>query len=495
MSDAPLHDVEAVRAIEARATARLGDAALLMERAGQAAWRCLLARWPAARRIVVVCGPGNNGGDGYVLARHALEGGRKVVVIRLSDHSPRGGLAAQAAQRFVDAGGQVAVWTGMLPGADILVDAVFGIGLARAPSAEAAALFDAIARANLPVLALDVPSGVNADTGAVEGTAIRADATIEFLVRKRGLATGPALDHVGEGVLADLGIDQADREGVMPAAEWLTVRSLPSRLPARMRDSHKGHHGRVLCLGGDLGHGGAILLAAEAALRAGAGLVDVATRNEHVSAMLARRPEAMVRGVVEADDTWVELLQAAEVIALGPGLGQGAWGQRLFEASLAAGRPLVLDADALNLLAARQPVLPEGCVLTPHPGEAARLLATDTRTVQSDRFAAARDLALRFNAVVVLKGAGTVVAAPGSTTRVIGAGNAGMAVGGMGDVLTGVVASLRAQGLSAFDAACAGALLHAAAGDAAAAAEGPIGLLPGDLMAGLRRLRNAKEEA
>lgn len=495
MSDAPLYDVEAVRAIEARATARLGDAAQLMARAGQAAWQCLLARWPAAMRIVVVCGPGNNGGDGYVLARHALEGGREVAVVRLAGHAPRSALATRAAERFTDVGGRVDVWSGVLPEADIVVDAVFGIGLAKAPSDEVVALFDAIARMKVPVLAIDVPSGVNADTGAVEGSAVRADVTIEFLLRKRGLVTGPALDHVGECQLADLGVIEADRAGILPAAEWLTAAALPSSLPRRTRDSHKGRHGRVLCLGGDLGHGGAILLAAEAALRTGAGLVDVATRSEHVSAMLARRPEAMVRGLAEVDDAWEELLQTADVIALGPGLGQGAWGRRGFEASLAANKPLVLDADALNLLAAWQRPLPADCVLTPHPGEAARLLATDIRSVQRDRFAAARDLALRFNAVVVLKGAGTVVAAPGLMTRVIGAGNAGMAVGGMGDVLTGVVASLRAQGLSAFDAASVGALLHATAGDAAASVAGPIGLLPGDLMPELRRLRNAKEDA
>lgn len=464
-----------------------------MARAGQAAWQVALDRWPDAMRILVVCGPGNNGGDGYVLAHHALEAGRDVRVVRLSDHAPRGTMAVQVAQNFAEAGGRVVEWSGGLPPADLVVDAMFGIGFAGAPPGGAVALFTAIERAKVPVLALDVPSGVDADTGAVASMAVRADATIEFLLRKRGLVTGAALDHVGDCLLADLGLTEADVAATMRVAELMQAPSLPGRLPRRSRESHKGHHGRVLCLGGDLGHGGAILLAAEAALRAGAGLVDVGTRAEHVTAMLSRRPEAMVH-CVDADASGPSaLVQAADAIALGPGLGQDAWGRALVEASLASGKPLVLDADALNLLASMPRPLPDGCVLTPHPGEAARLLGTDTHDVQRDRYSAAHDLAQRFNAVVVLKGAGTVVAAPGSPSRVVGAGNPGMAVGGMGDVLTGVVASLRAQGLSAFDAGSFGALLHAAAGDAAAAVGGLIGLLPSDLMPELRRLRNTKE--
>lgn len=464
-----------------------------MARAGQAAWQVVLDRWPDAMRILVACGPGNNGGDGYVLAHHALEAGRDVRVVRLPGHAPRGALAVHVAQDYAQAGGKVVEWSGELPPADLVVDAMFGIGFAGAPPGDAVALFTAIGQAKVPVLALDVPSGVDADTGAVASLAVRADATIEFLLRKRGLVTGAALDHVGDCLLADLCVTEADVAATAPAAELMRAPSLTSRLPRRSRESHKGRHGRVLCLGGELGHGGAILLAAEAALRAGAGLVDIGTRAEHVTAMLSRRPEVMAHCVDTDDPALRGLVEAADVIALGPGLGQDAWGRALFEASLASGKPLVLDADALNLLASMPQPLPDCSVVTPHPGEAARLLGSDAHDVQRDRYSAAHALVQRFNAVVVLKGAGTVVAAPGSTPRVVGAGNPGMAVGGMGDVLTGVVASLRAQGLSAFDAASFGALLHAVAGDAAAAVAGPIGLLPSDLMPELRRLRNAKE--
>lgn len=463
-----------------------------MARAGQAAWQAVLDRWPAVQRIVVACGPGNNGGDGYVLAQHALEAGRDIVVVRLADHAPRSGLAQAAASRFTAAGGRVLAWEGALPPADLIVDAVFGIGFSGAASGDVVAVFEAINQARVPVLALDVPSGVDADLGAVQGKAVRASATVEFLLRKRGLSTGPALDRVGECLLADLGVTATDLDDLPAAAVRVGVESLTSRLPRRSRNSHKGMHGRVLCLGGDLGHGGAILLAAEAALRAGAGLVDVGTRAEHVAALLARRPEAMVRAVGAGDPALDDLILSVDVIAIGPGLGQQAWGEALFHAAVASGKPLVVDADALNLLARAPRVLGADCVLTPHPGEAARLLATDTGAIQRDRFAAAQSLAERFGAITVLKGAGTVVAAPGAAPRVIGAGNPGMAVGGMGDVLTGVVAALRAQGMGGFEAATAGALLHAGAGDAAAAAGDLVGLLPSDLMMELRRLRNAR---
>ena len=268
--------------------------------------------------------------------------------------------------------------------------------------------------------------------------------------------------------------------------------ALPAWLPPRPRDSHKGANGHVLCIGGDLGSGGAIVLCAQAALRAGAGLASVATRAAHVPALLARQPEAMAQAV-ESADALAPMIARAGVIAIGPGLGQGEWGRAMFAAALAASKPLVLDADALNLLAAAPRALPAGAILTPHPGEAARLLGTDVAAVQSDRNAAALALVQRHGAIVVLKGAGTIVAAPGRAPRVVAAGNPGMATGGMGDLLTGVIAALRAQGLDAFDAASCGALLHAHAGDLAARDDGMRGLLPSDLLPWLRRCANPQE--
>jgi ADP-dependent NAD(P)H-hydrate dehydratase / NAD(P)H-hydrate epimerase len=267
---------------------------------------------------------------------------------------------------------------------------------------------------------------------------------------------------------------------------WEAERLRPL-LPPRRVDSHKGDSGHVLCVGGNAGSGGAVMLTAEAALRAGAGLVSVATQPQHVAPLLARVPETMAHAVEERD-ALQRLLPRATVVAVGPGLGQDDWARELWRQVLASGKPLVVDADALNLLAAHPHPVPDA-VLTPHPGEAARLLGLTTAQVQADRPAAARALAERRAAVVVLKGAGTLIAAPHARLRRIAAGNPGMAVGGMGDLLTGIIAALRAQGLTAFDAASAGALLHALAGDSAAA-DGQRGLLPTDLLVPLRRWVN-----
>jgi len=494
-----LFDAAALRQLEARATQRLGDGFELMRRAGRAAWRDLLAHWPEAMRIVVVCGPGNNGGDGYVLARHAKDAGRDVPVVHLPEHAPRSELARLAAEEYTGVGGRIAIFDDAtlqtcLPSCDLVVDALFGIGLARAPDAATQSLIAAMNANDAAVFALDVPSGVDADRGCAPGAAAIATRTIEFIAPKAGLRTGAALDHAGTLSLASLELDAPDFEGIAAIAERLAATDLPNWLAPRPRDSHKGRNGRVLCIGGDHGSGGAIMLCAEAALRSGAGLVEVATRERHVAPLLARLPEAMAHEVGDADALHAAL-ERADAIALGPGLGRGAWSLPLYERAIASGKPLLLDADALNLLATRPFALPADAVITPHPGEAARLLESTTADVQRDRFAAARALSDRYACVVVLKGAGTIVMAAHETPRVIAAGNPGMAVGGMGDVLSGVIAALRAQGMNAFDAAACGALLHSAAGDAAAHDGGERGLLPSDLMPWLRHFSNPECKA
>jgi ADP-dependent NAD(P)H-hydrate dehydratase / NAD(P)H-hydrate epimerase len=490
-----LYDVAGLRALEARAIGVLGgDGFELMRRAGRAAWRQALRHWPQAQRILVVCGPGNNGGDGYVFARYALDSGRDVRLLELPGQSPRSGLAQRAAAECASRGVRPAAFAGALPAADLVVDALFGIGLDRAPEGIAADLIEAINAHSAPVLALDVPSGFDPDRGSAPGAAVRAARTIEFIAAKAGLRTGTALDLAGVLELAPLDIEETAFDSVAPVADLLAATSLPQWLPARPRDAHKGMFGRVLCIGGELGHGGAIALCAEAALRCGAGLVEVATREAHVGMLLARRPEAMAVAVERAAEIQ-DPLERADVVAIGPGLGQQPWGRVLFAAALASGKPLVLDADALNLLARSPRALAPGSILTPHPGEAARLLQSDTATLQADRFGAARALCERYGAIVVLKGAGTLVAAPGERTRVLDAGNPGMASGGMGDLLTGVVAGLRAQGLTGFEAASAGSLLHALAGDRAAADGGTRGLLASDLLPWLRLLANPQTRA
>lgn len=488
-----LYDAAALRRVESQACAALGgDEFELMRRAGASAWRYLLQHWPRAHRIVVVCGPGNNGGDGYVLAWHARQSGREVVVLRLSSHVPRAAAARRAHGTYLAAGGEIAEFAGAIPACDLVVDALFGIGLSRAPEGAAAALVEALGATTAPVLALDVPSGIDADRGHRPGVAVRATRTLQFIAAHPGLYTAEALDFAGERDTATLEVPEAAWEGVSPCAGLLTVPALSVLLPPRPRNTHKGRNGHVLCVGGDAGMGGAILMCAEAALRAGAGLVSIATRHRHVPAALARLPECMAAGVESAAQL-VPLLQRADVVALGPGLGVEPWGRALADAALASGRPLVVDADALHLVGESGL---GGCdaVLTPHPGEAARMLEVTSRQVQADRFGTAEHLARSTGCAVVLKGAGSIVAAPGRVAQVVAAGNPGMAVGGMGDVLTGVIAALRAQGLEAYDAARCGALLHAHAGDLAARA-GERGLLPSDVLACLRTAANPSSRA
>ena len=455
----------------------------LMERAAGAALDVLRRRWPQARVLCVVCGPGNNGGDGYLLAALARAAGLQASVLAISDHAT--GDAGLARERFLREGGALSSAI-TLPDADVYVDGLFGSGLNRAPTGDAAHLIAALNAQSKPVLALDVPSGLDADTGVAFDPCIRAAATVCFVGWKRGLFTAQGPDQCGERTLATLEIPIEAH--VSPASDATLL--VAHALPPRARDSHKGRNGHVLAIGGDLGMGGAVRLCAEAAARVGAGLVSVATREANVGALLAARPELMPHGV-HVPRNLEPLLARATVLAIGPGLGQDDWGQGLWQAALDAGKPTVLDADGLNLLAVSPRALPDRSVLTPHPGEASRLLARATADVQSDRFAAVRALAQKYRAVVVLKGAGSLIADPDGRVAVCPWGNPGMASGGMGDVLTGVIAGLLAQGLGAWVAACLGVGLHGRAGDLAARA-GERGLLASDLFPYLRALVNGR---
>lgn len=463
----------------------------LMARAGLAAWRLLLDRWPQAQRIGIVCGPGNNGGDGYVLAELARSSGRHVFVLRLSD-DVKAGAARRAADAYLQAGGEAATFIvdDALPQADVWVDALFGIGLHRALEGAAADIVAALNHDHAsPVLALDVPSGVDADSGYHDGLAVRATVTLSFIAGKPGLYTGRGRESAGDVVIDTLGLADHVFDDLEPAARVARPDALALWLKPRARNAHKGAFGTVLCIGGDHGTGGAIALCAEAAHRAGAGMVSAATRAEHVPVILARRPECMARAVDSATGL-APLLDRCTVVAIGPGLGRGEWGKALLAAALAEGLPTVIDADGLNLLSESLETL-DMAVLTPHPGEAARLLKTTVAEVEHDRIASARRLAAQCGCVVVWKGAGSIVAMPGEIPVLIDAGNPGMAAGGMGDVLTGTIAAMLAQfDASHFEATICGALLHAAAGDAAARDGGERGLLPSDLFAHLRRLAN-----
>jgi ADP-dependent NAD(P)H-hydrate dehydratase / NAD(P)H-hydrate epimerase len=485
-----LYSTAAARAIDRAAIQGGIDGYALMCRAGRAALDALRVHWPQARRLLVLCGTGNNGGDGYVLARLAQAEGLHVELRCLDPAESRADEARQARRDWLAAGGELIAYTPgeRLPEADLLVDALFGIGFARAPQGAAALLIAAANAHPAPCFALDAPSGVDADSGAVPGAAIAATRTISFIVGKRGLYTGAARDQVGRVEIASLDLPPIAVAAATPAAGRLHPGLLGAALPVRRPNAHKGEYGHVLAVGGDLGYGGALRLCAEAALRVGAGLVSALTRPAHRSGLLAALPECMVFGS-EHGELPVELLHRASVLALGCGLGRDEWGRDLFPRLVDSAKPAVLDADALNLLAEAPRPLP-GRVLTPHPGEAARLLGLPSaREVQAGRYTALQQLVERYRAVVVLKGAGTLVGGPQQLPLVVDAGNPGMASGGMGDLLTGVIAGLLAQGFAPFDAAAVGALLHAAAGDSAAAG-GPRGMLASDLLPWLRRHAN-----
>jgi NAD(P)H-hydrate epimerase len=485
-SNAALYSSEAVRRLDAAAIAAGTPGLVLMRRAGAAALAALRRHWPRARCLLVLCGPGNNGGDGYVLATLARRAGLRVAVLALQGRPPLSD-DARAARAEWEAVGTVGDWHAghPLPAADVLVDALFGVGLSRALSGHAAALVESINASGRPVLALDLPSGIDADRGSAPGPAVRATLTLSFVGRKLGLHTGAGRAHAGRREFDALGVSAAPAE-VLPAARILDPKRCLGWMPPRRDDDHKGRFGHVLVVGGDHGMGGAVRLCAEAAVRCGAGLVSVLTRPEHALPLLAGRPELMTLGC--ADGPWPVGSERASVLAVGPGLGRTDWGRQQLQRALARGLPSVLDADALFHLDVRSP-LPAQCVLTPHPGEAARLLQLDSAAIQRDRPGAARELARRFGCCVVLKGNGSLVAAPDGTLWVVDAGNPGMASAGMGDVLTGVIAALLAQGLQVPQAAALGALVHALAGDQAAG-EAPRGLLASDLFPALRRLLN-----
>ncbi|MQX52797.1 NAD(P)H-hydrate dehydratase [Alcanivorax sediminis] len=481
-----LYTAAQTRELDRLAIAAGTPGAALMQRAGQAAFNALCERWPEARHIAVLCGGGNNGGDGYVVAALAHDAGLQPRIHFLKSPDSLSGDALTMAERCR------ALHIPMQPlsvealpvQADVLVDGLFGTGLSASLSDEAARVLTALDALIVPRLALDIPSGLSADTGMPLGAVLRADLTCTFIGLKRGLLTGQGPVYTGELQFADLQVPRDVYQQVPADCLVPTPTALLASLPPRRLDGHKGRYGHVLVIGGDHGFAGAPIMSAQAAARCGAGKVSLITRPEHVVMMIARQPEVMARGVNEPAQAQ-SLIEAATVIAVGPGLGRDDWGKGLLELAMSSGKPLVMDADALNLLADMDNVGAADWVLTPHPGEAARLLKADSAAIQHDRFATLESLHARYGGTVLLKGLGTLV--QGDAGRaLITEGNPGMASGGMGDVLTGVVAALRAQGLSGYDAARFGAMLHARAADSCARDKGELGLLATDLLEALR---------
>lgn len=490
-----LYSAKQVRAIDQSIMAQEAISAFdLMTRAAQAALNLLLTHYPATKQLCVFAGSGNNGGDAWLLAALALKQGLKVEFYFLAEQGMRSqeGQAAQAyalaagvePQPFVDE---------LTAKADLIVDGLLGTGLEGEVTANYQTAINAINQSAAAVFSLDIPSGLSADTGAILGAAVKADLTLTFVALKQGLMTAEGPDSVGKlcyASLTELSIDQLSAEIGVERIVW---QHLPQSrlLAARPKNSHKGMFGHVLVVGGELGYGGAAILASEAASRCGAGLVTCATRSEHLSALLVRCPNVMTKGI-ESGLELQSLIKQANVIAIGPGLGRQGWGELLLQQALLTTVPLIMDADALNLLALpnwQKSFTKRPAVLTPHPAEAARLLGSGVTVaeVQADRFNSAITLAKKYSAVIVLKGQGTIVASPDGRMALCTGGNAGMSSGGMGDVLTGVIAALVAQGLDVWAASCLGVSLHAQAADSCAQEQGALGMLAQDLIPYLQK--------
>ena len=487
----PVYHTAGIRDLEARALVGLQPPGL-MERAGLAAAQ--IARDLATgggRGVLVVAGPGNNGGDAFVVARHLKSWCFNVGVVFAGDAAALSADAKAAYGAWHDCGGTT---QSDIPAGgrwDLVIDGLFGIGLQREMGGVHAGLVDTINSLSATVLALDVPSGLDSNTGRVLGCAVRATHTATFIGLKPGLLTLDGTDHCGEIHLCTLDLDAA---ALLPApGEVVGSDVMASVLPMRRTNSHKGDYGSLGIIGGARGMVGAALLAGRAAINLGAGRVYVGLLGADSPGADPLQPELMLRTVDEALK-----LDHLNCLAVGPGLGQSPDAHHVLAAALQAKLPLVLDADALNLIAfdaslqqlASQRSL--ATILTPHPAEAARLLASTTAAVQGDRIVAATGLASRYRSYVLLKGAGSVCALPDGKWFINTSGNPGMACAGTGDVLTGIIAALLVQGVDPRNAMLAGAHLHGAAADALVAAGcGPIGLTAGEIISSARRLLNS----
>ena len=485
-----LYRAEQVRELDRLAIEKFNiPSNVLMERAGEAAFKTLKQYWPAATRIAVLCGTGNNGGDGFVVARLAHQSDLQVTAFQVGDAGRLKDDALAAAQRLQGAGINAVDFDDQsLESFDLVVDGLLGTGLSGEVSDTWARSIDAINHSGKPVLSLDIPSGLNADSGIVMGAAVHADVTVTFIGIKRGLLMEEGREHTGQLQFESLAVPEGIYSEGPPSVSRLDYADIKGLLVRRHRAAHKGEFGHVLVVGGNEGFGGAVRMAGEAAARMGSGLVSLATHRSHAAVIASARPELMCHGV-EREEDLKPLLERATVVVIGPGLGQDEWAQHMLAEVLDTKLPMVVDADALNLLA-KDAVRRDSWILTPHPGEAARLLECKITEIQTDRFAATQKMQQKYGGVVILKGAGTIVRVSDGSAGLCAAGNPGMASGGMGDVLSGILAGLAAQGLSPSDAALLGVCLHAEAGDIAARGAGERGLLASDLMASIRRLAN-----
>ena len=488
---------------------------VLMERAGAGATAVLLEQFPHVRRkrVVIIAGKGNNGGDGFIIARLLRRKGVKAEVVLLGRQSEVKGDAAGALAALRRARGIISKATsaddikkmpGVIEGAALVVDALFGTGLNAPVEGRYAEILHLMNASGVPIFAVDIPSGLDADRGTPLGVAVQAEGTATFGYAKLGQVIYPGVEHVGALAVVDIGIAPEAVAEVHPRTRLLDPAEVASLVPARGAQAHKGSCGHVLIFAGSRGHSGAALMTAHGAARAGAGLTTLGGPASLNDVLASGRPEVMTAllrdrdGFIEFNEAQIRsVLEGKNAVIVGPGLGTHEGAQELVRFLLAeAALPMVVDADALTCVSRDRSVLKSAraqALLTPHPGEMARLLGTDTASVQSDRVGITRAFAQEHRCTVVLKGARSVIAAQDGSVWINPTGNPGMASGGMGDALSGILGGLLAQGLSPPQAACLGVYLHGEVADHIAAAQGEIGLLASDVIegvpAGLKRLR------
>ncbi len=462
----------------------------LMSRAAQSALIVLQEHWGNAKSIVVFCGNGNNGGDGYVLARLAKAAGLNVKIYSVGEVSDKSSEAKQAQADWLALGEKVIPFQHQDIQADVIVDALLGTGTHFPLAPIMLDAIHAINASKCPVFSLDLPSGLNADSGAYDN-AVKATVTLTFIAMKVGLITGRASDVVGELIVDNLGITASMFTQVKPCAWRMEYQHVIQTLAPRPLSQHKGDNGHVALIGaGQCGYSGAICLASEAALRAGAGKASAIVAPESLM-LLARAPsEVMCYGFSHPKEMH-DLISACTVIVLGPGLSQNPWGKKFFQETVRVDKPMVVDADGLNWLA-QFPQKREDWILTPHPGEAARLLGISTFDVQQDRIKAALLLKQKYGGVIVLKGAGTIIVTQEGEIAVNANANPALATAGTGDVLSGVIGGLLAQKLSLSHAALIGVSVHAMAANVEATM-GQRGMLASDLFLHIRNLLNPEE--
>ncbi|HIF9332456.1 TPA: NAD(P)H-hydrate dehydratase [Photobacterium damselae] len=447
----------------------------LMQKAGTAVFQALVQSYPDARSLIIFVGKSNNGGDGYVVARLALLAGYRVQVYHHGDQDNLTSDSHKAKQDYLNEGGSLLTYDDLdFQNIDLVIDALLGTGLNGDMYPETCALIHKINHLNLPIMSIDIPSGLCANTGFASKDVIKADITVCLIAIKSGLITGSAREYVGKLVLDDLGVKEFFCKNAF-AKGTLTYAKIKPRKPTY----HKGNSGHSLVIGGDAGMGGALLLSSEACLRSGAGLVASLTDTTNVMPSLVRTPEVMASDW-QNQEMLAQRLSWATALGFGSGLGLSLFAKHLFIQITQQTLPKVFDADALNILSLT-PNFDDLRILTPHPGEAARLLNCTIKDIEQDRYQAVQKIQRKYGGVVVLKGAGTVIY-DGEQFFVCAIGNASMATGGMGDVLTGVITSLLAQGYNTTQAAVYGVHIHSLAGDLAAKTK-PIGLIASDVIA------------